>query len=203
MFTGLIREKAKVLSYKDNKLTIKATHKPKIGDSISINGACLSVVSVENETFSVELTNETRKNLATENLKDLVHIEPAMKLDDRLDGHLVQGHIDAIGKITKIQKDENGTDFFIKIDKNLIKFVVPKGSIAVDGVSLTVNEVYEDSFKLTIIPLTLKDTLFGSYKIGARVNIETDMIARYLYHLTHSSKSSLTWEEVDKITALF
>lgn len=203
MFTGLIREKAKVLSYKNNLLTIASKYKPKIGDSISVNGACLSVVAIYGNNFCVELTSESRKNIATENLKDLVHIEPAMKLSDRLDGHLVQGHIDTIGTIMKIQKNENGVDFFIKIDKTFMKFVAPKGSIAVDGISLTINEVYENSFKLTIIPLTFKDTLFCTYKIGTRVNIETDMIARYLYHLTNSSKNSLTWEEVDKITALF
>ena len=203
MFTGLIREKAKVISYKNNELTIASKYEPKIGDSISVNGACLTVISVNSGSFCVELTYESRENLATENLKGLVHIEPAMRLNDRLDGHLVQGHIDTIGVISKIQKNENGVDFFIKIDKDFIKFVVPKGSIAVDGVSLTVNEVYDDSFKLTIIPLTFKETLFNSYKIGTRVNIETDMIARYLYRLTNSSKNPLTWEEVDKIMAIF
>lgn len=203
MFTGLIREKAKVLSYKNNTLTISSSYKAGIGDSININGACLTVVSTDQNSFSVELTHESRKNLAIENFKGEVHIEPAMKLNERLDGHLVQGHIDTIGEIIDIKKDENGVDFFIKIDKNFIKFVVPKGSIAIDGVSLTVSDVYTDGFKLTIIPLTFKETLFHTYKIKHRVNIETDMIARYLYHLTNPNKNTLTWDEVDKMVALF
>ena len=152
MFTGLIREIATVKSFSNNLLVLKAKYKPNIGDSIAVNGACLSVVWIRGDEFGVELSHESQKLLATQNFKKKVHIEPAMRLSDRLEGHIVQGHIDCVGKIIKI---ENGSDFYISIPSEFIKFVIPKGSITVDGVSLTVNEVFEDSFRLTIIPITL------------------------------------------------
>lgn len=202
MFTGLIREFGQVLTYGNNRLTLKAKHKPKIGDSIAVNGVCLTVVAVKEGGFSVELSGETRSIMAVENLKDFVHIEPAMRLEDRLEGHIVQGHIDTIGVIKNISKNENATDFFISIEKDFEKFIVPKGSIAIDGVSLTINSVKKGEFRLTIISHTLEKTLFSSYKIGRRLNIETDMFARYIYHM-FASKKELDWGSVDKIMALY
>ncbi len=125
-----------------------------------------------------------------------------MKLSDRVEGHIVQGHIDCAGEIIKIVKNINSYDFYIRLPKKFIKFVIPKGSITIDGVSLTVNEVYEDSFRLTIIPITMKETLFGTYKIGRRVNIETDMFARYLYYM-FKEKKNISWDEIEKIQAMF
>ncbi|MFV0481008.1 MAG: riboflavin synthase [Campylobacteraceae bacterium] len=203
MFTGLIRERAKVISYQNNFLNLSAKHKPNIGDSIAVNGACLTVVEVKSGSFVVELTVESRKNIATENLKDFVHIEPAMKLGSRVEGHLVQGHIDTIGEIVKIVKVENGVDITIKVKKEFIKFIAPKGSIAIDGVSLTVNDVKDDAFRLTIIPHTFDETIFSNYKTGYRVNIETDMIARYLFHITTHKDKDLSWGDVDRMMALY
>jgi riboflavin synthase len=202
MFTGLIRELATVKNMQDNFLTLKADYIPKIGDSIAINGACLTVVRFGDGGFTVELSNESKSLLAVENLKGKVHIEPAMKLSDRLEGHIVQGHVDVVGVILKIDKNEKAYDFFIQVPKKFIKFIIPKGSIAIDGVSLTVNSVEKDSFRLTIIPHTMKNTLFESYKIGTRVNIETDMFARYLYHMFGENKS-LSWDAVDNIMARY
>jgi len=206
MFTGLIREIAEVKSFVGSKLNIKSKHKAKLGDSIAINGACLTVIEVLADGFSVELSPESQKLLAIENYKDKVHIEPAMMMGDRFEGHIVQGHIDAIGVIEKIVNNGNSYDVYIKIDKRFISYIVPKGSIAIDGVSLTVNEVFEDSFRLTIIPHTMKETLFSIYKKGSRVNIETDLFARYIEHILHvrsQNQTSLNWNEVDKISALF
>ncbi|MDR2635490.1 MAG: riboflavin synthase, partial [Campylobacteraceae bacterium] len=180
MFTGLIRECARTLLYKDSILWLGAQYRPNIGDSIAVNGACLTVVEAKAGGFKVELSHESRKNLATENFKGLVHIEPAMVIGSRIEGHLLQGHIDAVGEITDIKKEENATDFFVKTQKDIMKFISPKGSVAIDGISLTVNEVKDDTFKLTIISHTMRQTLFSAYKVGRRVNIETDMIARYL-----------------------
>lgn len=202
MFTGLIREFGSVQSYVNNELCIKAKYTPKIGDSIAINGACLTVIKIASGTFCVELSGETRKILAVQNLKGKVHIEPAMAMGERFEGHIVQGHVDCIGEITSIKKNENATDFFIKIPKDFIKYVIPKGSIAIDGVSLTVNSVEKESFRLTIISHTFSQTLFGTYKVGQLVNIETDMFARYLYNM-FASKRELSWENVDKIMALY
>jgi riboflavin synthase len=207
MFTGLIREIATVKSLVGSKLTIRSNHKAKLGDSIAINGACLTVINVNNDGFSVELSPESQKLLAMENYKNEVHIEPAMMMGDRFEGHIVQGHIDTIGIIKDIKNNGNSYDVFIEVDKKFIPYIVPKGSITIDGVSLTVNDVDENSFRLTIIPHTMKETLFKSYHKGSRVNIETDMFARYVSHIiSHQSKakdSSLTWDKIDAISAQF
>ncbi|AQW82859.1 riboflavin synthase [Campylobacter pinnipediorum] len=202
MFNGLIREIAVVKSYTNNILRLKADFKPNLGDSIAVNGACLSVIEIFDDGFSVELSLESRKHIATENLKGKVHIEPAMKLGDRIDGHLVQGHIDAIGEVYKISQNENGVDVFIKLPQEIMKFMANKGSVCVDGVSLTVNEVLQNAIKLTIIPITFKESLFCDFKIGRRVNIESDMMARYIARQIEFKKE-LTWEKVDNFLSLY
>ncbi|AJC94377.1 riboflavin synthase [Campylobacter volucris] len=202
MFNGLIRELAFVKSYQNNTLTLNAKYKPNLGDSIAVNGACLSVTQIYHDGFSVELSYESRTHIAIENFKDYVHIEPALKFGDRLDGHLMQGHIDAIGEIIKIQNNQNGVDFYIKAPKDIMMLIANKGSIGIDGVSLTVNEVFDDSFRLTIIPITFKETLFKNYTIKRRVNIETDLLARYIYRQIHH-KETLTWQQIDQISSLY
>ena len=205
MFTGLIREIATVQSLVGSTLTIKAKHKAKIGDSIAINGACLTVTKVLGDGFTVELSPESQKLLAMENYKGDVHIEPAMMMGDRFEGHIVQGHVDAIGTISQIKNNGNSFDIFVEVEKKFIPFVVPKGSVTIDGISLTVNDVNATTFRLTIIPHTMKETLFRTYKRGSKVNVETDMFARYVSHIiAHQRKSNdLTWNEVDAISAQF
>lgn len=204
MFTGLIREMASVKTFSGDRLSLKAVYKPKLGDSIAVNGACLSVVSLEHDGFTVELSPETQGIVATENLKGKVHMEPAMQMGDRLEGHIVQGHIDTLGTVKSVTNNGNSWDVVISVDKQFIPYIVPKGSIAIDGVSLTVNDVHESSFRLTIIPITMKETLFGSYKNGTRVNIETDLFARYIGHfLAHRDKKGLDWETVERFSALY
>ena len=205
MFTGLIREIAKVKSFVDSRLTILAKHKAKLGDSIAINGACLTVIDVFEDGFCVELSPESQKLLAIQNYKDEVHIEPAMMMGDRFEGHVVQGHIDTIGVVKDISNNGNSFDVFITVDKKFIQYIVPKGSITIDGVSLTVNDIHDDTFRLTIIPHTMKETLFKNYKKGSMVNIETDMFARYISHIltNRNTTNPLTWEKIDSITALY
>ncbi len=205
MFTGLIREVAKVKSLHNNFLTITSEYEPKLGDSIAINGVCLSVVKFGKGWFTVEVAPETRAVVAIENFKNEVHIEPAMRANDRFEGHIVQGHIDAVGVVKKIERESNGINITIEVPKEKIMFVIPKGSIAIDGVSLTVNEVYESSFKLTIIPITIEHTIIKNYRVGTRVNIETDMFARYLYNMfsTKDKSSGLSWDEIDSMMAKF
>jgi len=205
LFTGLIREIATVKKFVGSTLSIKAKYKGELGDSIAINGACLTIVDVLNDGFSVELSPESQKLLAIENYKGEVHIEPAMMMGDRFDGHIVQGHVDCVGEVNEVKNNGNSYDVFIKIPKKFIAYVIPKGSITIDGVSLTVNEVYEDSFRLTIIPHTMKETLIRNYKKSHKVNVETDMFARYVAHIIkHQSKSQgLSWDEVDNISARY
>ena len=202
MFTGLIRELAKVESFSNNILTLKANYKPKIGDSIAVNGACLTVIKISGNSFSVQLSPESTSLLALENYKNHVHMEPAMQMGDRFEGHIVQGHVDCVGSIKKIDKSGNSTDFYISLPKEFLKYVIPKGSITIDGVSLTAHEVFENSFRLTIIPHTIENTLFKTYKIGSKVNIETDMFARYVYNM-FKKDNKLSWGDVDRIMASY
>ncbi len=205
MFTGLIREVAEVLSLQNSVLSIKAKYIPKIGDSIAINGACLTVVRVTSGTFCVELSPESQKVLALNNYKGKVHIEPAMMMGDRFEGHIVQGHVDCIGKIIAINKSGNSSDFIISLPSEYTKFIISKGSITIDGVSLTVNEISKDSFRLTIIPHTINNTLFKTYKVGSCVNIETDMFARYVYNIfsNKTKDKDISWESVDQVMASY
>ncbi len=201
MFTGLIREIAKVKRYQNNILTIQSKHRAKIGDSIAINGVCLTVIEVNSDGFDLELADETRSIIDESKISGRVHIEPAMQLSDRFEGHIVQGHVDCVGEVVQITTRENGTDFIIRVEPKYIAYIIPKGSITIDGVSLTINDVYEDSFRLTIIPHTLRETLIGDYQIGTKINIETDLFARYIEHIlkNRGKKKSMNWSDIDNI----
>jgi riboflavin synthase len=203
MFTGLIREIGTVKKYQNNILSIISKHQAKIGDSIAINGVCLTVIDVNSDGFDLELADETRSIIDESKISGEVHVEPAMQLSDRFEGHIVQGHVDCMGEVTSITKRTNGVDFIITVEPKHIAYIVPKGSITIDGISLTVNDVYEDAFRLTIIPHTLEQTLIRNYQVGNKVNIETDLFARYIEHiLTHRqrAKKSLSWGEIDAIS---
>ncbi len=196
---------AEVVSYENNRLTLKASYRPEIGDSIAVNGACLTVIGLNEAGFTVELADETREVIALENLKGRVHIEPAMRMGDRFEGHIVQGHVDTVGTVERIEKRSNGTDFFITIPKEFMRYVIPKGSVTVDGVSLTVNGVSQEGFRLTVIPHTMRETLFGSYRIGTRVNVETDLFARYVANILEKREDAkkVGWETIERIQAIY
>ncbi|GAA8515541.1 riboflavin synthase [Helicobacter pylori] len=203
MFSGLIHKIAKVKSFHNNILSIESDLNPKLGDSIAVNGACLTAIESSKTHFSVELSQKTQNSVALENYKDLVHIEPALKADASLDGHFVQGHIDAIGVIEKIIQYSNQVDFFISASQETLLLCVEQGSIAVDGVSLTLSKVEEKGFWLTIIPYTLENTLFKTYKLKRRVNIETDMLVRSVASILKKAKGfekNFSWNEVDALT---
>ncbi len=199
MFNGLIREIGKIKSFSNNKLKIISKLKPEIGDSIAVNGVCLTVTKVYTDGFEVELSPETQKIIPLENYQagKLVHLEEALRFGDKIDGHLIQGHVDAIGEVLEIKQNKNSYDVVIKTNPKIMKYIAEKGSIAIDGVSLTINEVFTDRFRLTIIPHTFENTLFKYYKIHQKVNIETDMFARYIYHMFKEKKENIN----DKILA--
>lgn len=199
MFSGLVREIATIKEFSRHKLYIQSPLKPDIGDSIAVNGACLTVIDNKNDGFILELTEHTQEKIATENLKGKAHIEPALKMSDRFDGHFVQGHIDAIGEIIKISPRANQCDFSIRIPQRINHLLIPKGSIAIDGISLTISECKNDILTLTLIPHTLQNTLFGTYSLKRRVNIETDMLVRSVAHILEKDKTP-TWKELDSIT---
>ncbi|PUD06755.1 riboflavin synthase [Helicobacter pylori] len=203
MFSGLIHQIAKVKSFHNNILSIESDLNPKLGDSIAINGACLTAIESSKTHFSVELSQKTQNSVALENYKDLVHIEPALKADASLDGHFVQGHIDAIGVIEKIIHNANQVDFFISASEETLLLCVEQGSIAIDGVSLTLSKVEEKGFWLTIIPYTLENTLFKTYQLKRRVNIETDMLVRSVASILKKTKGfekKFSWNDADSLT---
>lgn len=192
MFTGLVEEVGKVKSItKTNnaaKLTInakKVLEGIKLGDSISTNGVCLTVTEFNLQSFTVDVMPETmrRSNLHLLSPGDEVNLERALRIGDRLGGHFVSGHIDGMGTITNIESEDNAVWITIETSKELLKYIVYKGSIAIDGVSLTVAYVDENIFKVSIIPHTKEVTTLHRKKVGDVVNLECDMISKYVEKL--------------------
>lgn len=202
MFNGLIRSTAIVKSFANNDLRLISNLKPNIGDSVATNGACLSVIALHDDGFSLNLSSETQSILKPFLVGSKVHTELAMRVGDRIDGHILTGHIDGLGKISRIEKLASGIDFYITLDDVLMPYVCKKGSIAIDGVSLTINDAGTNFVRLTIIDITLKDTLFANYKIGDLVNVETDVLARYAERILNYKKP-LGWAEIDRINSLY
>ena len=190
MFTGIIQtigNISRIESKESDSHIIFKTEKNilddmKVGDSISVNGICLSVVGKTEDTFSVDVSNETMRLTTFSVLKvnNNVNLEKAMVLSDRINGHFVSGHIDGMGIVRGKKKDGRSTSFLIEFPYDLKKFVSRKGSISVDGVSLTINVIKGSSFGVNIIPHTLLETIMSEYEEGTKVNIEVDLIARYL-----------------------
>jgi riboflavin synthase len=154
----------------------------KIGDSISVSGACLTVVMIDDKRFKVDVSPETLAKTTFKSAKigDRVNLERALRLSDRLDGHLVSGHIDGIGTVTHKQNIGNAIVVTFEVPESLLHYMIKKGSVAVDGISLTINNCGFGSFDVSIIPHTAKWTTIGFKKVGDIVNIETDMIGKYV-----------------------
>jgi riboflavin synthase len=188
MFTGLIERVAKVESFKKIKdvyqLCIKLKSPGldvKIGDSVAVNGVCLTVTRIVKGIIYFEVINKTFKNTNLCFLKrgETVNLERALFFGERLGGHFVQGHIDSVVEIKAIRKKADGLEFTFSLDKENRPFIVPKGSVALDGVSLTVQEVTKKAFSVYIIPYTLKKTNFKERKMGDKLNLEVDILAKY------------------------
>lgn len=191
MFTGIIEEIGSVseirLSGVSFVLTIEAKKVLKdvhLGDSISVNGVCLTVTSFSDSRFTVDVMPETVNGTSLKTLKrgTKVNLERAMAAGGRFGGHFVSGHIDGIGMITGKKQIENATYYTIEVEKELRNYIILKGSVAVDGTSLTVFDVKDKSFTVSLIPLTSSDTVLGSKEKGDIVNIECDMIGKYIGH---------------------
>ncbi|SKA74024.1 riboflavin synthase alpha chain [Clostridium sp. USBA 49] len=189
MFTGLIEEigevESVIKSAKSAKITIKAykvLEGIKIGDSICTNGVCLTVTSFDRNRFIVDVMAETmrRSNLKNIAKGDKVNLERALSIGDRLGGHIVSGHIDGIGIIKDYEKEDNAIWITIEVSSEILKYIVQKGSIAIDGVSLTVAYIDEASFKVSIIPHTKDVTTLCQKKKGDEVNIECDVLGKYV-----------------------
>jgi riboflavin synthase len=192
LFTGLIEDLGVVRQLHcgtdGGRITI-ATRLPmaeiKLGDSIAVNGACLTVTAFGNGQFTADVSPES---LARTTLQELqpgqrVNLERALRLGDRLGGHLVSGHVDGVGQVVERFQDRNSVRFTIKNPPSLSRYLVEKGSVTIDGISLTVNTVAQETFGLTIIPLSLAKTTLQDRKVGSRVNIETDILGKYVERL--------------------
>jgi riboflavin synthase len=199
MFTGLVEDVGRVESLVTNKQSAVLTVQsglpiPRIplGASIAVNGACLTVVQKTKKSFAFDVSPETleRTSLATNKPGTLLNLERSMRLDDRLGGHLVTGHIDGIGIVRSIEKKGDFTFISFRIAKRLGSLLVSKGSVAVDGISLTVNGCGLREFTVAVIPFTLQHTNLRARRVGDKVNIETDLIGKYVRHFvkqrTHS-----------------
>lgn len=192
MFTGIVEAigvvTAVAVDTTGMRLTVEAPQLApwlKIGDSIAVNGTCLTAVELTETSFSVDAVLET---LAKTNTGDLsagsqVNLERPMKADGRFDGHIVQGHVDGVGTVTGLDPEGDGKRFSITVDDGLKRYIVDKGSVTVDGVSLTVAANTGEGFQIALIPHTLEATILGRRQVGDRVNIEIDVIAKYVERL--------------------
>ena len=188
MFTGIVEEVGKVAKISHNAMTVRASkvlEGLKLGDSIAVNGACLTAVSFDGGSFSVDLSPETMRRTSLGDLSEgrAVNLERALLASDRMGGHIVQGHVDGAGRIMSTRDDGDSVIFRIRVPKRLGKYIVEKGFVAVDGISLTVVKRGAASFTLAVIPYTLKNTNLIAVSAGDRVNLEADILAKYVESL--------------------
>ncbi len=188
MFTGLVREIGRIRALAPSRGVVrldidapKLASSAKLGDSVAVNGICLTVTAVKGRVFSVEAATETRRLTTFESWRRgaMVHLEPALRAGDPLDGHLVQGHVDGVGRILSVKKSGGSLLMTIGLGASMARFLTPKGSVAVDGVSLTVDEgPFTDRFTVNLIPHTLQETTFKAARTGRQVNLEMDVLVK-------------------------
>ena len=199
MFTGIVENTGLIKAINTARsglvLTVSTPldlSNDKVGDSIAVNGICLTATAITGSDFTADVSAETvsRTNLAELSPGASINIERALKVGDRFGGHIVTGHIDGVARLIKMEP--RGESIYIEVgaEPKLIKYIVEKGSIAIDGISLTVNSVGKDYFSLNIIPLTLKKTTLGLKKVGHKLNIETDIIGKYVEKLVANKGGS-------------
>ena len=204
MFTGIIKARGQVAAIEqrggDVRLRVSSDGLPwadyEIGDSIAVNGVCLTAVEFFDDGAAMDVSNETLAVTALGSLAagSTVNLEPAMSVGDRFGGHLVSGHVDCIGTVVSIERDARSIRLGIEIPDAYARYVAKKGSICVDGVSLTINEVSGSRFDLNIIPHTADVTTIGGYDVGTAVNIEVDVVARYLERLLGADDGGISLE---------
>lgn len=193
MFTGLIETVGRVTACEKRGvaavLTVATTlpvTEIAIGDSVAVNGACLTVTALRETTLTFDVSPETLAGTTIESMRSgqSVNLERALRLGDRMGGHIVTGHIDCIGRLVRISETSGNRVLEFSLPPEHVRYLVHKGSVAIDGISLTVNAVSQEGFSVNIIPLTISSTTFAQSKVGDRVNIETDIIGKYVERLT-------------------
>ncbi|OIR61227.1 riboflavin synthase subunit alpha [Bacillus sp. FMQ74] len=207
MFTGIIEETGTIESMKkaghSMALTItcsKILEDVHLGDSIAVNGICLTVTDFTKNQFTVDVMPETVKATSLNDLSkgSKVNLERAMAANGRFGGHFVSGHVDGTAEITRIEEKSNAVYYDLKMDPSLTKTLVLKGSITVDGVSLTIFGLTEDTVTISLIPHTISETTFSEKTIGSKVNIECDMIGKYMYRFLHKANENKTQQTITK-----
>ena len=197
MFTGLVEEKGfikeKIKTGDGIRFVLsakKVMDDLKIGDSVAVNGVCLTVVEREGNNFAVDTIEETLKktNLGSTNLNEPVNLERPLKADARLGGHFVLGHVDTTGKVKQVKELSNSHFITITFPEGYQKYLIPVGSIAIDGVSMTVAELGKDEFSVGVIPHTWEETIFADKKVGDTVNLEFDVLGKYIIQLTEQGE---------------
>ena len=190
MFTGIIEKIGKVSRVTEKNISqvigIRIDDfNSALGDSICINGVCLTVEDIDDNVYSFSISPETYNLSNFKNIRknDDVNIEKSLTINKLLSGHIVQGHVDTCSEIKELKKVDNSWYVKIKIDSTYMKYIIQKGSITIDGVSLTINEVYTDEFSVMVIPHTYSNTIFKNYKIGSILNTEIDILAKYIEKL--------------------
>jgi riboflavin synthase len=185
MFTGLVKRTGTVAGTGGNRLRIEAAAAPEHGASIAVNGVCLTVVERDEDGFEVDVMDETlrRSSLGRLGDGDRVNLETPLRVGDTLDGHMVQGHVDGTGAVEEVRDEGPSRVVRIRAGSELLRYVVEKGSIAVDGVSLTVSAIDDDGFEVSLIPETLERTTLGQAEPGRIVNLEVDVLAKYIAKL--------------------
>lgn len=202
MFTGLIEQKGKVIKVNsttdDTELEINNDGFDDLteGDSVAVNGVCLTVYDIDEHSFKVTMINETKRITSLKDISegDEVNLERALKLSDRLGGHLVSGHVDATGTITDILSDGNAVVMKVKCPSRLMKYMADKGSVTIDGISLTLFEVAheEETITLNLIPETMERTILGSRRLQDTVNVEADQVIKHIEHLLQHGNMDIT-----------
>jgi riboflavin synthase len=200
MFTGIIEAVGSITAIKkhakDMTVTVDSGHLDlsdvKLGDSISHNGVCLTVTRLDGNSYDVDISHETIKRSGFANIKNgfPVNLEKAMQVSSRFGGHIVSGHVDGVGEVTSVTKVGSSIEYWIKAPDSLAKYIAEKGSISIDGISLTTNAIDGASFMLTIIPHTTSQTTMNHYQQGTLVNLEVDVVARYLERLLLGDKAA-------------
>ena len=177
MFTGIVRERARVVSFEHGRLVVESALGPAVGESVAVNGACLTVVDSSGGRLSFDVVAETTERVKP--FRGEVNLEPALAAGDPLGGHFVQGHVDGVGRVRSF---EDGR-LAVEAGPEILRYCVEKGSIAVDGVALTIAHVRPDAFEVALIPHTLEATTLGALQSGDPVNLEVDVLAKYVERL--------------------
>jgi len=188
MFTGIVHERGRVASFDGGRLVVESRIEAEIGDSVAVDGVCLTVTEASNGTLAFDVMVETLSRAKLFGAE--VNLEPALRAGEPLGGHYVQGHVDGVGRVRSIGAEGGGKRVWVDAEPELLRYLVEKGSITVDGVSLTVAELAEGGFAVALVQHTLAATTLGGLAPGDRVNLETDVLAKYVERLLPGLRSS-------------